>query len=324
MVYTNREYNKDNNISQVDIIEKSGIIEQYPNMKKILLLIAAFVITLSFSGLVKQVSAQDAAGITIIPPKFELFANPGDVISETIRVQNNSTQPQTFGVIIEDFSSAGEEGRVVLEEGETDSTYSLKGWIEPSSENIVIQPNNEVIFPFRISVPTDAEPGGHYASILFQLGSGENIEGVTSVKHRIGALVLMRVSGNVVENGIIESFGAPAYSQKGPITFELRLKNEGTTHIRPSGTIIITNLFGKKVDEIPLNGLNVFPGTVRKMETEWDKSPVLGHYTATLVSTYGQQSLPLTAASKFTVASPLAAVLLVVGIIAAIIASGGD
>lgn len=39
------------------------------------------------------------------------------------------------------------------------------------------------------------------------------------------------------------------------------------------------------------------------MDTSWEKQNALGSYTATLVATYGQQSLPLTAATKFTVIS---------------------
>lgn len=265
------------------------------------------------------VAAQQSAGITIIPPKFELFANPGDVVTETIRVRSDSEIPLVFGILVEDFSSAGEDGNVVLEEGESDASYSLKSWIEPSSENIQLQPGEETTFPFTITVPRDAEPGGHYASVLFQLGGGSTEPGVTNVQHRVGSLVLLRVSGNVVEEAAIETFNTPVYSQSSPIAFQLRVKNDGTTHIRPTGTIIITNMFGQKVDEIPLNSANVFPGAVRRMETEWNPGNVLGHYTATLVATYGQQSLPLTSATKFTVASPLAVIMLVVGVVAGLI-----
>lgn len=276
--------------------------------------VALLLTIVSASPLVVQ--AQESTTLTIVPPKFELFANPGDVITETVRVKNESPIPQSYGILIEDFSSAGEEGRVVLEEGETDTQFSLKKWIELSSQNLTIQPGEETVFPFTISVPKDAEPGGHYASILFQIGGGsEGQEGVTSVQHRVGTLVLLRISGNVVEDAKIETFEAPFYSKNGPINFNLRIKNNGTTHVRPSGTIIVTNMFGKKVEEIPLNGLNVFPGSIRKMETTWDKKSLLGHYTATLVATYGQQNLPMTAATKFTVVSPVAAVIIIIAII---------
>lgn len=288
--------------------------------RRFIQLLSVFIL-LTLAGSPSNLQAQEAASLTIIPPKFELFANPGDIVTETVRVRNDTQAPQTYGILVEDFSSSGEDGRVVLEEGQDDTTYSLKKWIELSSTNIIVQPNEEVVFPFTINVPRNAEPGGHYASVLFQIGgTGVNPdETVTSVQHRVGTLVLLRVSGNVVEEATVESFQAPTYSQTGPVNFTLRVKNDGTTHIRPAGTIVVTNMFGRKVDEIPLNGLNVFPGSIRKMDTTWDKGTLLGQYTATLVATYGQQNLPLTAATKFIVISPLAAVLIIVGVISALL-----
>lgn len=280
-----------------------------------------FLFFVAISLLIGSFHAQDTfaqspgRAISVVPPKFELFANPGDIITEKIRVKNNSSTVETYAVIIEDFSSTGESGQVVLEEEGADAQYSLTEWIETSSTDIVLQPGEEQAFTFNINVPKDAEPGGHYASILFQSVNDPSIAqntSATAVSQRIGNLVLLRVSGNIEENAAIETFEAPARSQSGPVDFTLRVKNDGNVHIRPKGTIIITNLFGQKVDEIPLEGANVLPGATRLMTTTWDKNNILGSYTATLVATYGQQSLPLTAATKFNVISNTALILMVV------------
>jgi hypothetical protein len=152
----------------------------------------------------------------------------------------------------------------------------------------------------------------------FQAGSQAS-EGTTAVAQRVGALVLLRVSGNVTENAVIETFEAPKYTQNSPVLFTLRLKDEGNTHIRPKGTIVITNMFGAKVDEISLNGQNILPGATRKMDTEWKRPNLLGYYTATLVATYGQQNLPLTAATKFLVMSKTAGILIAIGAVSLIL-----
>jgi hypothetical protein len=265
-----------------------------------------------------KTSAQGFAAITIIPPKFELFGNPGDTISEKIRVRNEADAPITYAVIVEDFTTTGEEGQVILEEGENVTSFSLAKWIDLSSKDVILQPGEEKAFNFIINIPKDAEPGGHYASVLFQAGEDTEVTGGAKVAHRIGSLILLRVSGNVVENAFIEEFSAPKYSEKGPISFLLRVKNEGNTHIIPQGTIIITNLFGKKVDEIPLDGRNVLPSATRKMLTNWEKNNMLGYYTATLISTYGQNNQPLTAAVKFMVVSKVVLIIGIIGIIAII------
>jgi hypothetical protein len=273
---------------------------------------------LLFSVIPAPIYAQTARSMTITPPRFELFANPGEQISDIIRVRNDSNVPATYTILVEDFTSAGEEGQVVLEEGESDQLFSLAKWIVPEVTEITLQPGEEKPLNFLINVPKDAEPGGHYASVLFQAG-GEQVQGGASVAQRVGNLILLRVSGNVTENAVIETFSTPSYSQSTPLNFSLRIKNNGNTHIRPKGTIVITDMFNKKIDELPLNGQNVLPGVVRKMDTEWAKSNMLGYYTATLVATYGQQNLPLTAATKFLVVSPTAAILIGIGTIAAIL-----
>lgn len=250
-------------------------------------------------------------GLTVIPPRFELLANPGDIVSEKIRIKNDSDFPVNYQVVVEDFASSGEEGAVVLEEESSDQSFSLAKWISPELNELILQPQEERVFTYSINVARTAEPGGHYASILFTSNPTQNIPGAANVASRVGSLILLRVSGNVDEKAVIETFEAPAYSQKGPIPFTLRVKNNGNVHVQPKGTIIITNLFGKKVDEVPLKSANVLPGSVRKTETFWDKQNLLGSYTATLVATYGQQNLPLTAASNFMVASPLSVGLII-------------
>jgi len=264
--------------------------------------------------------AQAGRSITIIPPKFELFGNPGDTLPEQIRVKNNSDVPATYSIIVEDFTTSGEEGQVVIE-GESESTsYSLGNWIETESQDLILQPNEEKTVSFLITIPRNAEPGGHYASILFQSG-GEQVPGSAAVSQRVGSLILLRVSGNVTEDADVESFTVPSYSQSGPIDFTLRVKNNGNVHMIPQGTIIVENILGQKVAELPIDSRNVLSGAIRKMDTVWDKKSLLGRYKATMIASYGQgaQKKSLTAVTDFTVASPLAIILITVGIIAAVV-----
>ncbi|NMB56614.1 DUF916 domain-containing protein [Candidatus Beckwithbacteria bacterium] len=249
----------------------------------------------------ESVQAQQSSSITVIPPKFELFANPGENVTEKIKVRNEANEPLTYTLLVEDFTTSGEEGNVVLEEDTDQTSFSLAKWVELSTKDVVLQPKEEKAIAFTINVPKNAEPGGHYASILFQTGGDKPVQGGAKVANRVGSLVLLRISGNVEENATLETFSAPSFSQKGPIDFIARIKNNGNTHIRPEGTIVITNIFGKKVDEIPLEGRNVLPGATRKMDTIWNKTNVLGIFTATMIATYGQKNLPITSAVKFTI-----------------------
>ncbi|KKR17864.1 MAG: hypothetical protein UU65_C0004G0087 [candidate division CPR2 bacterium GW2011_GWC1_41_48] len=285
-------------------------------MKKTISVMLGVILSVALVSAPKLLKAADGGpesrGITVVPPNFELYANPGEGITEKLRVKNESSVQSTFQIVVEDFKAQGEDGGVELVDKEqSNSTFSLAKWIEPDVKTLTLGPGEEKALNFRVNVPKDAEPGGHYASILVSMGGDGNLNtSGASVASRIGSLVLLRVSGNVKEETTVESFTAPKYSEKAPVNFGLRVKNAGNNHVRPKGTIVITDIFGRKVAEVPLNGLNVLPNnTIRKMDTEWKHDGLLANrYTATLVATYGQQNKPLSASVSFIVfPKPLAA-----------------
>lgn len=265
------------------------------------------------------VAAATTGSITIAPISFELYANPGESLTEKIRVRNDSGADNTYQILVEDFKAVGEEGSVDLMDDQSNTTYSLAKWVVPEPKNISVKNGAEKEISFTINVPKDAEPGGHYASVLAEMGaSGAQVQSGATVASKVGSLILLRVAGNVKENANIESFKANKYYyEKSPVSFELRVKDNGNNHINPTGTILITNLFGQKVAEIPLNGKNVLPGAIRKMDTDWSFSKLLANrYTATLVANYGQQNQTLSATTTFIVfPKPFAIALLIVVIL---------
>lgn len=267
-----------------------------------------------------NVFAQAGRALTIIPPKFELFSKPGDSSVEKIRVKNESDVPVTYSILVEDFSTSGEEGQVVLEEGETDTSFSLAKWIELETRDLILQPNEEKTIGFVINVPRNAEPGGHYASVLFQ-SQTQDIPGNAAVASRVGSLVLLRVSGNIQESATLETFTIGAtHVQKGPVTFTMRVRNDGNVHIIPQGKIVVTNIFNRVVAEIPVDSRNVLPGAIRKMDTIWDQERLFGRYKATLISTYGEgaDKKILTEALVFTAASTEMIIIIGVSIVASV------
>jgi hypothetical protein len=116
-------------------------------MAKYFRLTALVLSTFLFVFSVTQIKAQTTRGITITPPKYELFANPGDQVVEQIKIKNDSDSPQTYEVIIEDFTSTGEEGQVTLNDTTQSNTqYSLAQWLEPETKDLILQPFEERSF----------------------------------------------------------------------------------------------------------------------------------------------------------------------------------
>jgi hypothetical protein len=233
-----------------------------------------------------------AVGITISPVTFELTANPGDTLENKIKVFNPTDSTISIKIEVEDFKPVGEVGQVIVAP-EEEITYSLKRWVKTEPTEFTLEPKESKFVDFIISVPENAEPGGKYGSVLATTTGviGGEITGA-AVAQKVGALLLMTVSGEAIEDLTIKEFIAPSFLEYGPVPFTIRFENKGTVHLRPRGFVTLTNWWGKKVADVEFPQLNVIPGAVRKIETKWDNKWLFGKYTAMLVGSYGTANLP--------------------------------
>jgi hypothetical protein len=250
-----------------------------------------------------QVFAQsnpNAITISISPPVFELSANPGEKIKNEIRVTNLSDKSLEIFVDKRNFTALGEEGGVDLTEDDT--SYSLASWVSVDKSKVVIPANKSEVFKFTISVPANAEPGGHFGSLVFKTQAKTN-EGNTgaAVGQEVGALLLVKIAGDIREEVSVASFETQkGLYEKGPVTFDTRAENTGNVHLKPRGTITITNIFGGEVATIQLDERNVLPGAIRKVETEWNDSSLrFGRYNATLSLVYGAEGTIVNSSTSF-------------------------
>src|SRR3989344_2318523 len=82
---------------------------------------------LAASFFVFKTVAQESIGFAVSPPTFELSANPGDTLSNVVRVENLSDSELTIEMDTRNFTAYGEEGAVGLTDEE--SGFSLASWI---------------------------------------------------------------------------------------------------------------------------------------------------------------------------------------------------
>lgn len=259
-------------------------------MKRNILLAALIVGGIVFG----QVVLAQGTVIGISPITFELTGNPGDVIINQLKVYNPSDNTSVgIGMEVEDIAPRGEMGQVVVEPAETE-TYSLARWVKVEPEEFILKPKEQKFITFTLSIPENAEPGGHYGTILAgtRIVAGPGVTGAT-IAQRVGALVLLSVSGEIIEELIVKDFSAPRYSEYGPIPFTIRFENKGTIHVKPRGFVTITNWLGNKVADVEFPQRNVLPNAVRKIEIPWGQKWFWpGKYTATLNGSYGILNIP--------------------------------
>ncbi|NTV31326.1 hypothetical protein HGA91_05120 [candidate division WWE3 bacterium] len=241
--------------------------------------------------------AQTSIGLSISPPTFEISANPGETIKNSIRVTNVTEDTQEIVVESRNFTAIGEQGSVGLTEENTN--FSLAKWITTTPAQWVIEPNESYTFEFEISAPVNAEPGGHFGSIVFRTGAKVNPNQTgAAVAQEVGSLILLKIAGDVTEKASIESFAASqSWYEHGPVTFDARFANKGNVHIKTRGTITISDIFGRTVGIVPLTEKNVLPDAVRRIDATWDNSWGFSKYTAVLSTNYGESNTEILTAS---------------------------
>jgi hypothetical protein len=226
---------------------------------------------------------QAGQALEIAPPVLNVRGNPGDTVKGTINLRDVSPTSLIVTGQVNDFTAQGEEGlpKLLLEPGE-ESPYSMRSWFRPLGQ-LTLKPKEIQGLPFTIDIPKDAAPGGYFAVVRFSAKApGIDSSGV-SLSASVGALIFMRVNGDAKEKLSIVSFNAvdkqkqPKTLLEGtPITFAVRVKNEGNVHEQPTGRIMIKDMFGKTVAGLNVNlpPRNVLPGSIRRFETKLDETVI--------------------------------------------------
>lgn len=246
--------------------------------------------------------AQEALTMSVSPTLFEMTANPSQTWKSTVRVVNANPYDINIYVDVINFEAQGETGQVKflpLLDKETEG-QTLAEWIHPEFEEITIKAEQTLDVPFSISVPENADPGGHFAAILIGTKSLDNGTGQTLVETSqvVTSLIFLKVTGDIDEQGVIREFrSTSAIAEKPEMSFELRFENKGNVQILPQGDIKIFNMWGQERGVIPVNRQtmfgNVLPKQIRKYSFSWSGEWSLadiGRYKAVATLAYGAES----------------------------------
>lgn len=274
-----------------------------------------------------------AQALTVSPARAELTADPGETISDTFLIINEQDTEQTYYTSVENFESQGETGTPNF----TTSKEGLPSWVHVE-EKVILKKGERLKVPYSITVPADADAGGHFAAIFLSTVPPSAQEGQVSVGAKVGMLILLKVTGDVKESGGLLSFeiaeGKKMLTSL-PVDFSYRFKNDGNDRVKPEGKIVITNTFGGEVTQIDANNKmgNILPNSVRRFteglrfgdkdapavsepffnQVKFQKDNfALGMYTATLSLAFGNSSKAESSLTFFILPWQLLSVVLVV------------
>jgi len=154
--------------------------------------------------------------LSVSPHTFELDVFPGEVKTEEVKITNKSEVALPILARVVDFTASDETGGMSFDEALEDPSISSGQWFEIENPNFILDAGETEKVNFTISVPENAEPGGHYAVMLFepQLPSFYFEKDKPRVIPVIGVLFLSSVKTFILEPEVKEKlevveFGIP-------------------------------------------------------------------------------------------------------------------
>jgi len=271
-----------------------------------ILLLSLFVVTKAGA---QANYANAAQGLQISPALVELNAKPGNTYTIKLSVLNVTASDLDYSTEVNDFETSDETGSPrIINNNNLPDTVSVRTWLSKISD-FGLKSRQTKTIDVSISVPLNAEPGGHYGVVHFSGSAPEVKDTGVGLAASAGALILIRVDGKITEEANLTSFYASTngneawFFENGPITFVTRVENIGNVHIKPVGTIELRDIFGNLVKTMTVNEdkSNVLPNGTRRFESIYDQFWMFGFYTANLAIGYGTTGQAITTTINFWV-----------------------
>lgn len=235
-------------------------------LKSIVVVALAMVIATAFALPSQPVSAQSSAALSIAPKKNYVI-EPGKSVKDKLKISNlDNSADLTLTLRVIDFSFTDDTGipKLFLAQDAPQTTWSLKPFLTVP-KTVVVPKGGSKTLDMEVAIPAGHGAGSYYSAIIYSTGApdGGNVglaaSGVT--------LVFTNIPGKVNEDLKLQKFGAyneatanksagyTSFAMDEPKEIAYTLKNNGNVTEAPVGSIVLTNMFGKKytIDKVNPN-----------------------------------------------------------------------
>jgi hypothetical protein len=235
--------------------------------------------------------AQDNAGLTLVPAFIEEGAKPGDTLTQTLKVTNESAEEKEYYIYKRNIKGVETGGVPIFDEtGDTETGYEIAEWITLPAEKVKVPANDFIEIEFSIVVPAEASPGSHFGGVFISQEPPKLRANGAGVGYEVVSVISIRIEGKVSDSARIRSFSTnKLFFGSKNVDFTAQIQNQGNILIRPYGPVTITNMFGSDPVSFTVNEnrAGVFPGTMRDIAFSWSEKGIgFGRYQAVLALTY--------------------------------------
>ncbi len=232
------------------------------------------------------------------PETFSYFSHelaPGAVLADEALVMNSGDVPVTLTLYAADGFTAINTGTAFTKRYQeaTGVTRGVNRWLFFSVTEIALEPGEEMVVPFSITVPADATPGHHVAGLVVQApprkeavpGGGEGQFGAIVIQQAAVAVVIdvpgyhfagLEITGTCLK--IQGEIGA---------TFEIDVRSRGNIIVKGGGSLSIMDRNAEELASVPLKMGAVLPGDATTFQVTHPVNLADGDYLLSVVLDYG-------------------------------------
>lgn len=125
---------------------------------------------LATATMLVAVPARAGFDVSVSPPRLELHARPGDVVRQTISINNLGNDPGRYLTKTADWE-LGASGEALLQEG-APKQGSCRPWVRLERHEIGVAPGDTRNYRFEVHVPQDARNGECRLALLVSSDAG--------------------------------------------------------------------------------------------------------------------------------------------------------
>jgi hypothetical protein len=224
----------------------------------------------------KPANAQ-SVNLRTYPSLIQIKAQTPSDLSTNITIENLTDASVNVDTQLRMFK-AGDKGTGELDflspienpNGILQKIHLIEG--ENEITGLTLGPNQKKRLSVKIDLKDTAELRDYYFSVIFlsrpinyqaQDPQTDSQNSFSIINAGVATNFLISIGGPIESAGTIEEFSAPQYSQSGPIAFKIKMQNNTSKYISPSGTIYIKNMFGQTVGKVDILPKNILANSSR-------------------------------------------------------------
>ncbi len=246
-------------------------------IKRVMLIAAIAASGLSGLGNPLVRAQETREGIGISPTSLTLDADAGQELTGQVTVLNPGDETINYRLYASNFFIRDESYEKDFDRGDLEVVEPVSWFTLPESTR-QLEPQEQEQVTYTIQVPADAASQGYYGVIFAETIAPEADTTGVERRKRVGALVYLTVNGDELRrDGQLVSFDTPRWLRQGPITADLRLRNDGNVHFPVTGEVRLKNALGRVVHTAEVKSI-ILPDTTRKLAVELPAGQPVGLY----------------------------------------------